>query len=95
MTTNIGQASDELFEENLLIATSGVPVKFSTKIEREAQSLRTPEPQPERKDLRGRTIVTIDGSDAKDLDDAIEVTPTEQGHMLSVHIADVAEYVTE
>lgn len=47
-------------------------------------------------DLRNEWIVTIDGADAKDLDDAIGVKILPNGNFeLSVHIADVAEYVRE
>lgn len=48
-----------------------------------------------RLDLRGEKIITIDGEDAKDLDDAVSVSKTENGFRLGVHIADVSNYVTE
>ncbi|TVP96924.1 MAG: ribonuclease R [Acholeplasmatales bacterium] len=48
-----------------------------------------------RTDLRHRRIVTIDGDDAKDFDDAVDITETEKGYVLGVHIADVAHYVQE
>ncbi|MBS4208433.1 ribonuclease R [Bacillus sp. FJAT-50079] len=51
---------------------------------------------PKRRDLRGETIVTIDGADAKDLDDAVTVSKLENGNFkLGVHIADVSHYVKE
>lgn len=49
-----------------------------------------------RRDLRGQKIITIDGEDAKDLDDAINVKKLENGnYLLGVHIADVSHYVEE
>ena len=46
-----------------------------------------------RLDLRAERIFTIDGEDAKDLDDAISVEKTPQGYCLGVHIADVSHYI--
>ncbi len=48
-----------------------------------------------RLDLRGETIITIDGVYAKDLDDAVSLKRTEDGWELGVHIADVSHYVKE
>ena len=51
---------------------------------------------PHRRDLRDKVIFTIDGEDAKDLDDAVRVEKLENGNFkLDVHIADVSYYVKE
>lgn len=50
---------------------------------------------PYRVDFRGETVFTIDGSDSKDFDDAVSIKRTDEGYVLGVYIADVAQYVTE
>ena len=53
-----------------------------------------PAPCRKRMDLRHVPCLTIDGSDTKDMDDALSMTKTENGFQLGVHIADVASFVT-
>lgn len=84
-----------------LVTVSGVPVEFPPDVQAEAERLEAagiPESELNgRLDLRepADIIFTIDGWDAKDLDDAISIAKTEQGYRLGVHIADVSHYVTQ
>lgn len=56
----------------------------------------TDEDRVGRKDLTDKTVITIDGDDSKDFDDAVEVEKLPNGHFhLGVHIADVTHYVRE
>lgn len=81
-----------------IIDANGIPSKFSVPVKHEA-ALKAAEPITDeeiakRLDLRDEPIFTIDGADAKDLDDAISVKKLEKGWELGVHIADVSHYVT-
>ncbi|MCT4607339.1 MAG: ribonuclease R [Marinisporobacter sp.] len=76
-----------------------LPETFPKKVEGEAATIPEEvlsEEISRRRDLRDKKIVTIDGIDAKDLDDAVCVEILENGnYLLSVHIADVTHYVKE
>lgn len=84
-------------DEMHLLASFRVRTVFPKDVERETSHLPA-DPRPEdwadREDLRGETIFTIDGADAKDFDDAISIKPLGNGDVeLGVHIADVSHYV--
>lgn len=73
--------------------------EFPLKVLQLAERLEngvTPEEIARRTDYRGEVIFTIDGEDAKDLDDAVSIKKLENGnYLLGVYIADVAHYVRE
>lgn len=72
-----------------------LPYEFPTSVIKEAKKVsKEPIILDGRLDLRDKEIFTIDGDDAKDLDDAIYVEKNNDGtYMLGVHIADVSHYV--
>ena len=73
--------------------------EFSLAVRDEVESIPDEVPEEElkgRRDLTNLNIFTIDGDDAKDLDDAISIQTLENGnYLLGVHIADVSHYVRE
>ena len=75
-----------------------LPTGFSEKVlnqaERVAKEVSTAD-MAGRMDIRDWQMVTIDGEDAKDLDDAISITRDGKNYILGVHIADVTNYVQE
>jgi len=75
----------------------GFPEEVTAEAEQAPDSITDEEiVQQGRRDLRDKVIVTIDGEDAKDLDDAVNVELLPNGHyLLGVHIADVGYYVPE
>ncbi|KAB2332781.1 ribonuclease R [Bacillus mesophilum] len=95
----LGHKNDPGVDILSVIHKHGLPMEFPDDVLQQASD--TPETIDEselknRRDLRNETIVTIDGADAKDLDDAVTVTKLENGnYRLGVHIADVTYYVTE
>ncbi len=73
-----------------------LPMDFPQQVQGEAErapEFLSPEDLKGRTDFRDQDIVTIDGADARDLDDAINVVKTSTGYRLGVHIADVSHYV--
>ncbi|GAA0117217.1 ribonuclease R [Clostridium senegalense] len=82
-----------------IIRKHNLPEEFPYEVEQEAADIDENIPENEykrRKDLRDLKMVTIDGEDAKDLDDAVSVEVLRNGNFkLGVHIADVSHYVTE
>jgi len=73
----------ETFPQNVVEASENLP--SSVKANQKKGRL----------DLTGQEIFTIDGLDAKDLDDAVSIKKTKIGYELGVHIADVGEYVKQ
>lgn len=75
-----------------------LPVEFSERVLNQAERVAKPVSEADmagRKDLRDWQMVTIDGEDAKDLDDAVSVVRKGEQYILGVHIADVTNYVQE
>ena len=80
-----------------LLLNEGIEEKFPNEVLQELDKIDEDfsDELENRKDLRHLDIITIDGSDAKDLDDAVYVEKTEDGYKLFVSIADVSYYVRE
>ncbi|WP_425541812.1 ribonuclease R [Bacillus carboniphilus] len=95
----LGHKNDPGVDILSIIHKHGIPTQFPEEVLKQAEEI--PEEIDEsdivnRRDLRDQTIVTIDGADAKDLDDAVTVTKLDNGnYKLGVHIADVTHYVKE
>ncbi len=79
-----------------ILSACGIATEFPLSVIEEADDVCRQEISPEgRADLRDELIFTLDGADAKDLDDAISLRVTDDGWELGVHIADVSHYVRE
>ena len=95
----LGYKGNRGIEIESIIREHDLPLEFPQKVLDNANHVAVPIPEEEyerRRDLRDKFIVTMDGADAKDLDDAIQVELLDNGNfMLGVHIADVTHYVKE
>jgi ribonuclease R len=92
----LGPAADPRVETDAVIAAHDLPLEFPPDVV--AAARRVPATVPAaaltgRLDLRDLPIVTIDGENARDFDDAVLVEATEHGFRLTVAVADVAHYV--
>ena len=77
-----------------MLAAYGIPTIWPAEIDRVDVPASVPRDVGKaRKDLRGMPLVTIDGADARDFDDAVFAVPRRNGWRLVVAIADVAHYV--
>ncbi|MBW5448904.1 ribonuclease R, partial [Cohnella sp. CFH 77786] len=97
----LGHKDDPGVDILSIIRKHGLPEGFPEEVLAEADAVPDTITEDEivrqgRRDLRDRVIVTIDGEDAKDLDDAVNVERLDNGNwLLGVHIADVSYYVRE
>lgn len=95
----LGHKNDPGVDILSIIHKHGLPLQFPDEVIEHANRISdtiTEKDLQGRRDLRDQMIVTIDGEDAKDLDDAVTVTKLANGHYkLGVHIADVSYYVEE
>lgn len=95
----LGKKGDKGVDILTVVKKFNLPESFPPKVLSYTDSLSEVLDEKEfakRRDLRGEKIMTIDGADAKDLDDAVSVVKLENGmYKLSVHIADVSHYVRE
>lgn len=93
---NINQAGVDMMS---LIKEYDLPYEFPESVINEAKAIKqevSKKDIPNRLDLRNKIIFTVDGEDAKDLDDAVSVEKLKNGnYLLNVSIADVSYYVQE
>ena len=94
----LGEENEFFAEELSIIRSYDLREEFPAQVEKEAQKQErrgiTTADLLGRTDFRDKSIVTIDGIDTRDIDDAVCLEKTDDGYILSVHIADVSHYVT-
>ena len=95
----LGSKGDTGIEILSIIKRHNLPIEFPAEVQEAAEKAPAAISEDEiagRRDLRHLPIITIDGEDAKDLDDGVYVERLKNGnHLLGVHIADVSHYVRE
>ncbi len=94
----LGHVNDPGTDILSIVKGYDLPMEFSEKVLNQAERVAKDVSEADmsgRLDLREQTMVTIDGEDAKDLDDAISLTKEGSSYILGVHIADVTNYVQE
>lgn len=95
----LGHKNDPGMDILSIVIANGIATSFPDEVLQQAEKVPSsinPADFPQRRDLRDEIIVTIDGEDAKDLDDAVMVKRLSNGNFkLGVHIADVSYYVTQ
>lgn len=95
----LGHKNDPGVDILSIIHKYGIPTEFPEEVVEQATNVPDAISEADlkgRRDLRDWIIVTIDGEDAKDLDDAVNVIKLENGnYQLGVHIADVSHYIKE
>lgn len=98
VTEIIGHVNDPGTDILSIVKAYGIPEEYPSEVMEQVSRIPDEvleEERTGRKDIRHWKTVTIDGEDAKDLDDAITISREEYGYKLGVHIADVSHYVTE
>ena len=94
----LGHINDPGVDILSIVRAYGLPVEFDPKVMMQVEHVAKPVSEADmagRMDLRDWQMVTIDGEDAKDLDDAVSLTMDHENYILGVHIADVSNYVQE
>ncbi len=98
VTEIIGHKNDPGTDILSIVKAYEIPMEFSNKIMKQVENVSNEVSTADmagRKDFRDWQMVTIDGEDAKDLDDAVSLTMEGENYRLGVHIADVSNYVQE
>ena len=90
---SFGPAASFLANRASLLCEHGVSVEFEAGVEAEAERMARTPISHEGRVFENDPVLTIDSESAKDLDDAVSLKRYAGGYLLSVHIADVSEYV--